>query len=110
MLNILDRSRIIILSSVDARKQPTMQCPTCQTEARKFGRDRYGNQRWQCMGCRKTWSDRPAELLDDMRLPLDKAVLCLKLLTEGNSVRATSRVSGVAKNTILALLVCVGEK
>lgn len=87
-----------------------MLCPTCQAEARKFGKDRYGNQRFQCLACKKTFSDRPAEPLDDMRLDLDKAILVLKLLTEGSSVRAASRISGVAKNTILALLVCVGAK
>jgi transposase-like protein/IS1 family transposase len=87
-----------------------MQCPTCQNEARKFGRDRYGNQRYQCLACRKTFSERPAKPLDEMRLPLDKAIFCLKLLTEGNSIRATVRLSGVAKDTVTALLVCVGQK
>ena len=87
-----------------------MQCPTCQNEARKFGRDRYGNQRYQCLACRKTFSDRPARPLNEMRLPLDKALFCLQLLTEGNSIRATVRISGVAKDTVIALLVCVGEK
>ncbi len=57
-----------------------MQCPTCQSEARKFGKDRYGNQRYQCLACRKTFSDRPAKPLDEMRLPLDKAISCLNLL------------------------------
>jgi transposase-like protein/IS1 family transposase len=87
-----------------------MLCPTCQVEARKFGRDRNGNQRFQCKPCGSTFSDRSGALLDDMRLDLDRAILCLKLLTEGNSVRATSRISGVAKGTVLSLLVCVGEK
>ena len=87
-----------------------MLCPTCQNEARKFGKDRYGNQRFQCETCRKTFSDRPAKPLDEMRLSLDKALLVLKLLTEGMSVRATVRVTGVAKATVLSLLVCVGEK
>jgi transposase-like protein/IS1 family transposase len=87
-----------------------MQCPTCQNAARKFGKDRYGNQRHQCIACRKTFSDLPAKPLDEMRLPLDKALFVLKLLTEGMSIRATSRTTGVAKGTILALLVCVGEK
>jgi transposase-like protein/IS1 family transposase len=87
-----------------------MQCPTCRSEARKFGKDRYGNQRYQCQACRKTFSDRPAKPLDEMRLPLDKAIFCLKLLTEGNSIRSTVRISGVAKDTVLALLVCVGQK
>ena len=77
-----------------------MQCPTCQSEARKFGRDRAGNQRYQCQACRKTFSDRPARPLDEMRLPLDKALQCLLLLTEGNSIRATVRIGGVAKDTV----------
>jgi transposase-like protein/IS1 family transposase len=87
-----------------------MLCLICQSEARKFGRDRHGNQRWQCQRCRKTFSDRPPKPLDEMHLPLDKAIQCLKLLSEGCSVRATVRLSGVAKDTVLALLVCVGEK
>src|SRR5260370_33732192 len=87
-----------------------MQCPTCQSEARKFGRDRAGNQRYQCQVCRKTFSDRPARPLDEMRLPLDKALFCLQLLTEGNSIRSTVRIGGVAKHTVIAILVSVGEK
>jgi transposase-like protein len=90
--------------------EQAMQCPTCQNEARKFGKDRLGNQRYQCLTCRKTFSDIPAKPLDEMRLPLDKALFVLKLLTEGMSIRATVRTSGVAKGTVLALLVCVGEK
>ena len=33
-----------------------MQCPACQNEARKFGKDRDGNQRYQCQTCRKTFA------------------------------------------------------
>lgn len=87
-----------------------MNCPACQNEARKFGKDRYGNQRFQCLACRKTFSDRPINVLNEMRLPLDKAIAVLKLLTEGMSIRATVRVTGVAKDTVSALLVCVGQK
>ena len=87
-----------------------MLCPTCQAESRKFGKDRDGNQRYQCPTCRKTFADRPTRPLGDMRLPLDKAVFCLNLLIEGNSIRSTSRISGVAKRTILDLLVFIGER
>jgi transposase-like protein/IS1 family transposase len=87
-----------------------MKCPTCQQDGRKFGSDRYGNQRYQCMTCRKTFSDRPVKPLDEMHLQLDKALRCLQLLTEGNSIRATVRISGVAKATVTALLVSVGQK
>src|SRR5687767_3090179 len=81
-----------------------MHCPTCQTEARKFGRDRDGNQRYQCLTCRKTFADRPARLLGDMRIDLDKAVACLHHLVEGVSVRATMRLTGTNRTTILELL------
>src|ERR1700674_2816642 len=87
-----------------------MQCPSCQLEGRKFGKNRYGNQRYQCLTCRKTFSDLPTKPLDEMRLPLDKALNVLGLLTEGMSIRAASRRTGVAKGTVLALLVCVGDK
>ncbi len=85
-----------------------MQCPTCQSEARKFGRDRDGNQRYQCQACRKTFSDRPARPLGAMRLDLDKALVCLHHLVEGVSVRATMRLTGTNRNTILDLLALMG--
>src|ERR1017187_3357714 len=91
-------------------KEQAMNCPTCQNEARKFGKDRYGNQRYQCLTCRKTFSDLPAKPLGEMRISFDKAIEVLGLLTEGMSIRASSRRTGVAKDTIIALLVCVGQK
>ncbi len=87
-----------------------MLCPTCQAESRKFGKDRQGNQRFQCLACKKTFSDRPANPLGSMRLDMAKAVQCLQLLLEGMSVRATMRVTGVNRNTILDLLVNVGDR
>lgn len=86
-----------------------MQCPTCQTEARKFGKDRSGNQRYQCQICRKTFSDVPAKPLGAMRIDMDKALACLKLLVEGMSVRATMRVTGTNRSTILDLMTFVGD-
>src|SRR6266852_9387090 len=88
----------------------TMNCPTCQTEARRFGKDRSGNQRYQCQVCRKTFSDRPARPLGDMRISLDKAIVCLHHLVEGVSVRATMRLTGTNRNTILDLLALMGER
>jgi transposase-like protein len=73
-----------------------MQCPTCRAEGRKFGKDRHGNQRFQCMTCRKTFSERPARPLGTMRLDTDKALQVLQLLLEGMSVRATMRVRSAA--------------
>lgn len=42
------------------------------------------------------------------RLSLEKRVQILKCLVEGNSIRATARICGVVKNTVLKLLVEVG--
>jgi len=42
------------------------------------------------------------------RLPLERRALILGLLTEGNSMRATSRIAGVSINTVTKLLVDVG--
>ncbi len=87
-----------------------MQCPACQNEARKFGRDRDGNQRYQCQGCRKLFSDRPDRLLGDMRISIEKALTALHHLVEGCSVRATMRLTGTNRNTILDLLTLMGER
>ena len=43
-----------------------------------------------------------------MRLSADRAMLCLQLLLEGNSVRSTERITGVHRDTILTLLEVAG--
>ncbi|HUY98196.1 MAG TPA: IS1 family transposase [Verrucomicrobiae bacterium] len=43
------------------------------------------------------------------RLPREKQIAVVKALLEGNSIRATVRMTGVAKNTIVKLLVDLGE-
>ncbi len=45
-----------------------------------------------------------------MRLSLDRALLCIQLIVEGNSIRSTERITGVHSDTILALLVKAGER
>ena len=87
-----------------------MLCPTCQTAGRKFGKDRDGNQRFQCVPCKKTFADRPASPLGDMRLSLNDAALCLRLLVEGNSLRSTVRISGISRATVTNLLLLIGDR
>src|SRR5205809_7738904 len=41
-------------------------------------------------------------------LPFEKKVAVISALVEGNSIRATSRMTGVAKGTILTLLEKIG--
>jgi IS1 family transposase len=45
-----------------------------------------------------------------MYLSLEKAVLCLQLLVEGNSLRSVERITGVNMHTLLDLLTLAGEK
>jgi transposase-like protein/IS1 family transposase len=88
-----------------------MECTACPSpsKTKKMGRDRKGNQRFRCLTCRKSFSERPERPLGAMQLPLDKALLCLHLLCEGNAVRSIERIVDVDKKTILKLLVQVGE-
>lgn len=87
-----------------------MTCHNCQIEAKKFGKDRKGNQRYRCSTCKKTFQDIQDRPLGTMRLPMEKAVQVLQLLVEGCSIRSTERITGVEKSTIISLLERVGER
>lgn len=75
-----------------------------------WGKDRKGNPRYRCNGCRKTVTVAPPRPLGPMRLPLEKALTCLHLLVEGMSVRGTERVTGVHRDTVCRLLVRAGQR
>src|ERR1044071_3586508 len=87
-----------------------MNCPTCQTESSKRGKDRKGNQRYYCAACFKSFIEPTDKPLDSMYLPIEKAVQCIQLLIEGNSLRSTERITGITLPTIMKLLVVAGEK
>jgi len=87
-----------------------MVCHNCQLLAKKFGKDRRGNQRYYCATCAKTFSAPREKPLENMYLPMDRALLCLHLLVEGNSIASATRVSGVDKGTILSLLKVAGQR
>jgi transposase-like protein/IS1 family transposase len=87
-----------------------MTCHNCQSLCKKSGKHRNGLQRFRCNQCQKTFTEEHEKPLDEMRLKMDKALLCLQLLVEGNSVRSIERLTGVHRDTILDLLVLAGEK
>ena len=87
-----------------------MTCHSCNIQCKRFGRHKNGLQRFRCRQCLKTFTEDHDHPLDDMRLPLDKAVGILKLLVEGMSIRSVERVTGVHRDTILRLLVLAGER
>lgn len=87
-----------------------MTCHNCESICKKSGKHRNGLQRFKCSQCKRTFTEEHAKPLEDMRLPVEKALLCLRLLVEGNSIRSTERITGVEKKTIINLLVLAGEK
>jgi transposase-like protein/IS1 family transposase len=87
-----------------------MTCHNCRIECKRHGRDRKGNQRYQCRQCSKTFQEPQEKPLEGMYTPLDKAEQILKLLVEGCSINTIERVTGIHHTTILKLLVLVGEK
>ncbi|HVF60314.1 MAG TPA: IS1 family transposase [Thermoanaerobaculia bacterium] len=83
-------------------------CPHEQTIG--WGKDRYGNPRRKCKACGATRGIIPARPLGRMRLSLDKATEVLKQLTEGCSIRATERITGVHRDTVCKVLRATGAK
>jgi transposase-like protein/IS1 family transposase len=87
-----------------------MTCHNCNSLCKRFGKHRNGLQRFRCKQCGRTLTEERDKPLDDMRINIDKALLCLGLLVEGNSIRSTERITGIHRDTILDLLVKAGEK
>lgn len=85
-------------------------CRTCGGRTIGWGKDQRKNPRRFCKACKVSFSIIPPRPLGAMRLPLDKATLCVALLTEGSSIRSTERITGVHRDTICRLLRVVGGK
>jgi len=83
----------------------------CQhDETKKHGRDHKGNQRYKCLLCGKTFIKDNGNILGKSRLPVDRGVMCLRMLLEGTSIRATSRLTGTDKNAVLGLVTDIGPR
>ena len=92
-------------------KVGSMIAPICEHRNNKrHGRDRKGNQRFRCLDCGKTWTERKPEPIGNMRIPQDRAVMCLRMLLEGNSIRSTERLTGTHRDTILDLVAFIGQR
>jgi IS1 family transposase/transposase-like protein len=85
-------------------------CRSCGGTTIGWGKDKEGNPRRKCKACRSTFGIIPPRPLGAMRLDMDRAVLCLSLLTEGSSIRSTERITGTHRDTICSLLRVAGAK
>src|SRR5262249_53515114 len=75
----------------------------------KNGITKSGAARFRCSLCGKSWTES-TQAFEGMRVGMDLAVKIIHTLCEGVSVRATARLTGVDKNTIIRLAVLVGER
>jgi transposase-like protein/IS1 family transposase len=94
----------------DKKSIPTMTCTDCNLECQRFGKHRNGLRRFRCPNCKRTYTEPHTKTLDAMNIPWDKALLAVRLLLEGNSIRSTERISELNRNTIMRVLVLAGEK
>src|ERR1035441_4190703 len=94
----------------DKKSIPTMTCEDCNIECQRFGKHRNGLRRFRCPNCKRTFTEAHTKTLDAMNTPWDKALLAVRMLLEGNSIRSTERISGLNRNTIMRVLVLAGEK
>ena len=82
-----------------------MTCRKCQHgTANRFGFTKSKSQRYRCRNCGATFTDSPQKPLGRHTTDIDRAVMAFSLLTEGMSIRAASRITGLHKNTILGLV------
>jgi transposase-like protein/IS1 family transposase len=94
----------------DAKTAETMICEACGMKCQRFGKHRNGLRRFRCVPCKKTFTESHSRVLDSMYIPQDKAVLALRLLLEGNSLRSTERITDLNINTLMSLLEKAGDR
>jgi transposase-like protein len=86
-----------------------MMIACAHAQHQKYGKTRKGEQRYRCNLCGHVWFDAQPKLLGDMRVPVDTAKLALNLLTQGMSIRATERTTGIHRDTLCKLVVFFGD-
>src|SRR5579863_2519463 len=93
-----------------AKTTPKMTCPTCEIRCASFGTHRNGLRRFRCVKCGRTFTEPHTKPLGAMTVSPEKAVLALRMLLEGSSVRSIERTIDIHRDTILKLLTVAGEK
>lgn len=63
-----------------------------------------------CRTCKASYSERKGTALERSQLPPDKAIAVLDHIREGCGIRATSRLTGVARDTIARTIARAGDQ
>lgn len=87
-----------------------MTCAQCCLSANRFGKDRKGYQRFRCPKCGRTFTQPHNGNVQGMYTSSQRAETVLRLLVEGNSIRSVERITGMHRDTIMRLLILVGER
>lgn len=87
-----------------------MLCPICEKEMHRYGRNRNGSQRFRCEECKKTVTDESTRPVDNRRVEKEKIIFAIRMLLEGNSIRAVERLMGIHRDTIINAMVDAGER
>lgn len=95
---------------IEPKVSSKMICSNCQIECQRFGKHRNGLRRFRCAECQKTYTQAHEKPLGSMTVPREKALLALKLLIEGSSIRSVERVTDLHRDTICRLIVLAGKK
>ena len=100
------RKRAEAILEIDARADaggPAASCPRCGGDARtRWGRTKTGAQRWNCSGCRATWSGRSGTPLARVHRP-DLVVALARDMIEAPqpmSCRRGADVLGASRDSI----------
>jgi transposase-like protein/IS1 family transposase len=96
-----------------AKTSTKILCTKCGYACAKAGKRPDGMQRYCCMSCGKTTSERKEQTnVFQTKQAIDdsKALLALQLLVEGNSIRSTERITKLHRDTIMSLLLKAGER
>jgi IS1 family transposase/transposase-like protein len=79
-------------------------------QTKKNGKDKLGNPRVRCCLCGKSWIVPAPRALGNLRTPKDKAVMVIRMMLEGASLRTIHRLTGVNRKAIAKILLLIGKR
>ena len=86
-----------------------MNCPKCDSDhVKRCGKGRKGQQRFQCLECGNKFAEPAA--LGHSRTNIKAAAQALGMLLEGMSIRATSRLTNLDKDTVQRIMEQAGRQ
>src|SRR5713101_883387 len=102
---------IVRLFPHEIKRRKAMTCIRCKHQTCKrfgyFGKRHV--QRWRCTSCKATFSQPLPKLGTHYTDPV-RATQALSMMLEGMSIRAISRITGLHKDTILAMMLTASER